>query len=94
MRLRKEMIAHLAKTLVHDLLKRKAIEIPPEKEEEIIGRVRHVITEDLLVEDRLNEEVREILKAYAADMARGNIEYQKMFALVKRKLIKERGLIL
>lgn len=93
MRLPKGMIEHLAHTIVRDLLAKDLITTTGSTND-LIARVRHVITEDLLVEDRLNEEVRDLLKEHATDLAKGNIEYQKMFMLVKRKLIKERGLIL
>jgi hypothetical protein len=94
MRLPKEIIEYLAQTIVHDLLAKGLITIVPEQQEELIGRIKHVITEDLLVEDHLNDEVRELLQEHASDMAKGQVEYQKMFLLVKRRLVRERGLIL
>ena len=47
-----------------------------------------------MVEDKLNEEVRQILEAHRDEMRLNNIEYYKMFSIIKRKLVKERGLIL
>ncbi|MBI2875690.1 MAG: DUF507 family protein [Candidatus Tectomicrobia bacterium] len=93
MRLREEMIEYLSKVLMDGLVKGGYIELKGKKEE-VEGRIRTVIREDLLVEDRLNEEVREILRAYAHEIDRGEIDYMKMFNLVKSKLVKERGLIL
>ncbi len=52
------------------------------------------MTEELQVEDRLNEQVKELLRAHSGEFARGDADYYKMFALVKRKLAQERGLIL
>jgi len=52
------------------------------------------ITDELLVEDRLNAEVRELMKRYATEIERGQVDYQKMFTMIKNKLVKERGLIL
>jgi hypothetical protein len=46
------------------------------------------------VEDRLNADVREMLKQFDQEFAAGRADYQKMFSMVKQKLIKERGLIL
>jgi len=47
-----------------------------------------------LVEDRLNAEVRKILKQYDAEFDSGRADYQKMFVMVKSKLVKERSIIL
>ena len=57
-------------------------------------RIERVMTEDLMVEDRLDDEVRGLLKTYAGQMARGSLDYHTMFLLAKKKLIKERDLIL
>ena len=50
--------------------------------------------QDLKVEDELDEEVRKILEGYAQQMRQQNISYHEMFQMVKRKLVKERNLIL
>ena len=47
-----------------------------------------------MIEDRLNDEVRELLKAYESQIERGQVDYQKMFQMIKRKLAKEREIIL
>jgi hypothetical protein len=62
-----------------------------EKVEELI---REVITEDLQVEDRLNDEVKDLLRAFSNEFNKGEADYHTMFTMVKRKLVQERGLIL
>lgn len=57
-------------------------------------RVIRLLTDDLQVEDRLNDEVREILDGLSAQMQRQNVQYHEMFKLVKTKLVRERKLIL
>jgi len=49
---------------------------------------------DLLVEDDLNLEVKEILDGMGDEIDQANINYRKMFQMVKTKLARERGLIL
>lgn len=93
MRLREEMIEYLSKVIIDSLVKGKYIELKG-KREEIGGRFRMVIREDLLAEDRLNQEVKEILREYSHEIDRGEIDYMRMFNLVKSKLVKERGLVL
>jgi len=56
--------------------------------------LEQTVTEELSIEDRLNAEVRQMLKAYEQDIERGNVDYQKMFTMLKSKLARERGIIL
>lgn len=93
MRLRREMIQYLAQAIVRDLTDKGNIQILAgrDKVEEL---VREVITEDLQVEDRLNDEVKALLQAFSNEFSRGEADYQKMFTMVKRRLVQERGLIL
>ena len=53
-----------------------------------------VITDELLIEDRLNEEVREVLAQHTAQMERSDITYSEMFKKVKRELARKKGIIL
>ncbi len=47
-----------------------------------------------MVEDRLNQEVREMLKQFDADIEKGRLDYRRLFDLTKKKLIKERNIII
>jgi hypothetical protein len=93
MRLRREMIRYLAQAIAHDLRAKECIQMlgDREKVEELI---REVITEDLQVEDRLNDEVKELLRAFSNEFSKGEADYHTMFTMVKRKLVQDRGLIL
>jgi len=53
-----------------------------------------VITEEMSVEDRLNEEVRAVLMQHAAEMERSNMSYTDMFKMLKKKMAREKGIIL
>ena len=46
------------------------------------------------IEDRLNEEVREILTKHAEDMRKAGASYQEMYKKVKGELARQRKLIL
>jgi hypothetical protein len=93
MRLRKKMIDHVAKTVTDRLLEQALLTVDGAPET-VMVEVTRLITDDLMVEDRLNDEVKELLRAYSTEIERGNVDYARMFAMVKRKLVKERGLIL
>jgi uncharacterized protein len=93
MRLRREMIQYLAQAIARDLLDKGFVEIS-ENRDTLVDLIREVITEELQVEERLNDEVKELLRAYSSEFSRGEADYYKMFAMVKRRLAQERGLIL
>jgi len=49
---------------------------------------------DLTAEDRLNDEVREILQSHADEINRGMVNYQELFRKVKAKLARDRKLVI
>jgi len=62
--------------------------------ENLTQQVRQVMAEEITIEDRLNEEVREILSRYSDEMRRTGVSYQEMYKKVKGQLARERKLIL
>jgi len=93
MRLSKERIRHMAETLAGHLETDGAIALnAPLKS--LAQSLETVITDELSIEDRLNTEVRQMLKAHEQEIERGHVDYQKMFAMLKQKLARERGVIL
>ncbi len=93
MRLNPVRIHHMATTVVERLQVRGFLEIQG-KPEPLVQHVESAITTELNVEDRLNAEVREMLKQFEREFNEGRADYQKMFSMVKQKLIKERGIVL
>ena len=62
--------------------------------QELVEVLDRAITEELSVEDRLNVEIRQLMKTYEAEIERGHVDYQKMFSMIKKKLVQEREIIL
>jgi hypothetical protein len=91
-RLNSEEIEYLARKIVKTLVADGQIEV--EAEAPVVEGVARVITEELMLEDKLNEEVREVLVQHSAEMQRSNITYTEMFKMVKRKLAREKGIVL
>ena len=52
-----------------------------------------VVEEDLAVEDRLNDEVRDLLSQYSEYMRKEAVSYQEMFRRIKNTLITQRKVI-
>ena len=92
MRLTPDEVQFLARKIVKTLLREKKIEL--DSETRIITALEKVITDELMVEDKLNEEVRDVLVQHSNEMQRSNITYTEMFKMVKKKLAKEKGIIL
>jgi hypothetical protein len=57
-------------------------------------RLRQRMNEELSVEDRLNDEVRQILTEHQDEMRRTGVSYQEMYKKVKGQLARDRKLVL
>ena len=93
MKLGKEIIDYLSKQIIDSLEEKELIDTGDERQS-VIESVMGVIVRDLQVEDDLNEEVKVILENMGDEIDKANINYRKMFQMVKQKLARERGLIL
>lgn len=83
----------IAKKIMDDLLARELI-VSRAPVEELVAEAEKLIMEELMVEDRVNDEVREILKKFTGEIEKGRLDYRKVFELTKRKIIEERGLVI
>ena len=92
MRLKKEIIEKISKKIVKSLVDEELIiwEDRPEKLETIINGL---IVDDLMVEDHLNDEVKQLIESRTEEYERSMMDYGRVFQLVKSKLARERGLI-
>jgi len=93
MRLTKERIHQIANSMAEHLFSEEMLSTALSKNQ-VGAKIEQMITDELMIEDRLNDEVRELLKAYESQIEKGQVDYQKMFQMIKRKLAKERGIIL
>ncbi len=90
MLLPRELIGYLSRQLVSKLSPQVIETTNPEGVSEMIS---NLIVEELQVEDRLNEEVREILSQYSDYMRREGVSYQEMFRRIKNTLIAQRKVV-
>jgi len=90
MLLAREFVSYLSRQLVRKLSP-QVLETPnPLGVSETIATL---ISEELQTEDRLNDEVREILGQYSDYMRREGVSYQEMFRRTKNTLISQRKVI-
>ncbi|HLY18437.1 MAG TPA: DUF507 family protein [Bryobacteraceae bacterium] len=90
MLLPREFIAYLSRQMVKKLT---PAAIETNNAQAVAEIIAGIITEELTVEDRLNDEVREILQQYSDYMRREGVSYQEMFRKVKNTMIAERKVI-
>ncbi len=92
MRLTRNQVEFIAYRITKELQDKALIDA--EDQNHAMHAIIGLMTEELLVEDRLNDEVREILTEHAEEMRRTNVEYREMFKMIKKKLARERKVIL
>ena len=87
MLLSKEYVGYLAREVTKRLIAGKLIEadaVPA-----VTERVHAALLEEMLLEDRINDEVRVILEAYSEEMRKTGANYQEMFRKVKSELVRK-----
>ncbi|MCU1237948.1 MAG: hypothetical protein JWP63_5915 [Candidatus Solibacter sp.] len=90
MLLAREFVTYISKQLVKSLTPGTIETSSPDL---LIERIAEVITEELSAEDRLNDEVRDLLSQYSEYMRREGVSYQEMFRRIKNTLISQRKVI-
>lgn len=90
MLLSREFIAYLSRQLVKRTTPQIIETSSTESAAELIS---HLIEDELQVEDRLNDEVRDLLSQYSEYMRREGVSYQEMFRRIKNTLISQRKVI-
>lgn len=94
MLLNRDYVGHMSSEVIKKLLEDKQIEIKERDQEAVITRARLRMLEEITIEDKVNEEVRNILTQYQDEMRRTGISYQEMFKKVKGQIARDRKLIL
>jgi hypothetical protein len=92
MRLTPNEIEFISRKIVKTLVAEGKLEV--DSEARVVEAIAKIITEELAIEDRLNEEVREVLIQHASEMERSNVTYTEMFKMLKKKMAKEKGIVL
>ncbi|OGD14522.1 MAG: hypothetical protein A2V76_05525 [Candidatus Aminicenantes bacterium RBG_16_63_14] len=92
MRLNKNQIEHLGSVILRNLAKEGKIII--EDKARLLEEVTSLLIDEFQKEDRLDQEVRELLSKHMEKIRKENIEYQQMFKLIKAKLAREKGIVL
>jgi hypothetical protein len=90
MLLPREFVAYLSRQIVRRLSPATIETHSPEK---VVELVHTLISNELDAEDKLNDEVREILEQYSDYMRREGVSYQEMFRKAKNTLVQQRKIV-
>ena len=90
MLLAREFIDYLSRQLVQRLTPQVFETTNPAGAAELIYRV---FEDELAVEDKLNDEVRDLLDQYSDYMRKEGVSYQEMFRRIKNTLLSQRKII-
>jgi len=83
----RDYVGYLAKQTVKHLVEAKVISTA--NYPVVNERVTVAMTEELMLEDRINDEVRVILEAFQDDMRKTGASYPEMFKKVKNELARK-----
>ena len=92
MRLSADEIQFISRKIVKTLVTAGRLEV--DDQARVVEGIARTIVDELAVEDRLNEEAREVLAQHMTQMERSDITYSEMFRKVKRELAKKKGIVL
>jgi hypothetical protein len=92
MLLNRDFVGHMASEVVKKLVEGNLIET--KSATAVTLRIKQAMQEELTVEDRVNDEVRNILVQHQDEMRRTGVSYQEMFKKVKAQIARDRKLIL
>jgi len=92
MLIQRDYVAYMATEVVKKLVEGELIET--KNIAAVAQRLNQSMMEEITVEDRVNEEVRQNLVQHQDEMRRTGGSYQEMFKKVKGQLARDRKLIL
>jgi len=90
MLLPRDFVTYLSRQIVRRLTPGTIETHTPEK---VVELVHNLISAELDAEDRLNDEVRDILEQYSDYMRREGVSYQEMFRKAKNQLVQQRKIV-
>lgn len=89
MKLKPPLVKKLSTAIFVELQNKKLLQIlsSPEK---VVSKIESVIMADVNAELEIEQTARKVMEQYRAQVESGAIDYQKMYSLIKKQLIKER----
>ncbi len=93
MRIPKSWVLIIATKITENVLEKDLVASKIDKDQ-LVSVSEEILLDELMVEDRLNDEVREMLKQYEKEIDTKRMDYRKLFDMTKHKIVRERNIIL
>ncbi len=93
MRLSSERVAGLADLVVDKLIAAHMLD-PVLERKALVTSLERVMVHELSVEDRINAEVKELMRQHNDEIARGQLDEHQLFLMIKKQLVRDRNVIL
>ncbi len=93
MRLTNEQVEHISARVLKALTDKELLVFKAD-EAQVLAKMQEAFLGDLHAEDELDREVEAIIKNHTGEMESGQVDYRRMFGLIKSKLAREREIVL
>ena len=94
MLLNRDYVGHMAAETVKKLLEGELVEVKTPAAVAVVQRLRQAMMEEITIEDRINDEAREILVQHQEQMRSTGVSYQELFKKVKAQLARDKKVVL
>lgn len=92
MRLKPAQVKAVCQKVLVDL-RTKQLVILKKSDVEVLAKMEEVFTADLRIEDDINREAQRLLDQYAQQMGK-DFDKEKMFAMIKKQLVKDKKVVI
>ena len=93
MKLSEGRVDRLAAQIVDMLAERDDVRLQAD-DTRLLHGVKTIMIDELLVEERIEEETRQLLDQYRNDIAAGRLDYHELYRKIKNRLVHERKAVL
>lgn len=93
MRLKAEQVEKLSALILQGLLDKDLAKLKADKPK-VLERIRQAITNDLNAEDRLDDEVRQLMDQFRPQIEAGALNERELFLKIKKEMAKKKKMVL
>lgn len=92
MRLKEPQIHKLARLIYDALVKDKLIDILS-SDKAVLAKIETILTTDARIEEQIEAEAKKMMEKFQKQVESGEIEYQKMYNMLKKQLMKDKKFV-
>lgn len=93
MKIKEEQLQKLAELIYEKLAKDKLITILSDRQT-IVDKAAGILIADAKKEQEINDEAEAMMDKFKKQVESGEVDYQKMFQMIKKQLIKDKNFII